>query len=267
MVGLYKRYMSNTLDTLETSIPLTIVDILHEDKVFHLIQDTELPAGTKQRGIKFFETLKDSGIKEVVTYGTVYGYGQVATAWCCREIGLLCTIFLPETFPRTHMTKDAIKLGATIIDVGPENGYPNGIILLTKSKIYAQKDETRRLIEIGLNDDGYIQALADGIVHGNNLLQTKIYPERIWVAGGSGVLTRAIAKAFPNAEVCVVQVGRRINPDILKEIKHTLYISPEPFRNNASLPPPYKSLAHYDAKIWRFVSKHGCTGDYIWNVK
>lgn len=243
--------------------PLIIQRVFSNDKVFNLIQDTYLPAGTKQRGIAFFYQLKEAGYKEVVTYGTVYGYGQVATAWCCQEVGLLCTIFLPQTFPRTRMTKEALAFGANVIDVGPNGCYPNNTILSELAHNYALDDVNRRMIELGLDDAEFIQALADGISRASN----GIKPKRIWVAGGSGVLSRALAKAFPGVELCIVQVGRYIDPDLLKDIKYTLYISPEPFRRNAEILPPYRSLYHYDAKIWRFVSLHGQSGDYIWNVK
>jgi len=249
--------------TQETFLPLNIIKVPCSNKTFNLIQDTYLPAGTKQRGIMFFKKLKDEGYTEVVTYGTVYGYGQVATAWCCREVGLLCTIFLPETFPRTKMTRDAIKLGATVVDVGSDNGYPTTSMIAMRARNYASKDNDCRMVELGLDDPGFIQALGDGISNSKG----DIEPKRIWVAGGSGVLARSISRAFPNAEICIVQVGRKIYPDILVGMKHKLYISPEPFRKNAEIAPPYRSLRHYDAKVWRFARRYGHDGDYIWNVK
>lgn len=245
------------------SYPLEIITLTSSDKTFNLIQDTNLPAGTKQRGISFFYQLKESGILEVVTYGTVYGYGQVATAWCCKKVGLLCTIFLPTTFPRTRMTRLAISFGATIVDVNPDNGYPVTSILGNKARSYAAKEPDRRLIEIGLDDADFIRCVAEDITRAS----AEIKPRRIWVAGGSGVLARALAKAFPQAEICIVQVGRKIYPEVLEGINHRIYISPEAFRRNAELIPPYKSLRHYDAKVWRFVRKYGEEGDYIWNVK
>jgi hypothetical protein len=244
--------------------PLVVNKVISRDKIFNLIQDTDLPAGTKQRGIAFFYNLKAGGFKEVVTYGTVYGYGQVATAWCCKEIGLLCKIFLPEKIPRTVMTKEAIRLGATIVDIKSNVGFVTTGALAIKAREYASEDMVnRKMIELGLDHPDYINALADGIAKESN----GIRPNRIWVAGGSGVLSRAIAKAFPGVELLIVQVGRYIFPDVLAGIKHTIYVSPEPFKCNAQIPPPYTSLRHYDAKIWRFASIYGEDGDYIWNVK
>jgi len=267
--------MDRLFNHIQTEYPLVIKKISCSDKrqeckrspspdrVFNLIQDTDLPAGTKQRGLSFFQNLKQLGFKEVVTYGTVYGYGQVATAWCCKQVNMLCTIFLPRKFPRTNMTIMASKLGATIVDVQPDNGYPTTSVLANKARNYSDKEQGRRLVELGLDDVDFIQALSEGI----SSASTDINPKRIWVAGGSGVLSRALSKAFPNAQICIVQVGRKIYPEVLAGINHKLYISPEPFRRHAEIPPPYKSLRHYDAKVWRFVSKYGEDDDYIWNVK
>lgn len=244
-------------------LPLKFEKIPCSNKNFILIQDSRLPAGTKQRGINFFYKLKELGYNEIVTYGTIYGYGQVATAWCCRKVGLLCTIFLPKTYPRTRMTKHALNLGASIIDVGPDNGYPTNTVLSLRARNYAKKESDRKMLELGLDDDEYIKALADNIIS----VKGDLNPQRIWLAGGSGVIARALSKAFPNTELCIVQVGRIIYPDILNGINYKLFISPEPFRTNAEIIPPYISLRHYDAKIWRFVRKYGVDGDFIWNVK
>lgn len=247
----------------DTQLPLVLEKIPCSNKTFTLIQDTWLPAGTKQRGISYFEMLKKKGYNEIVTYGTVYGYSQVATAWCCREVGLLCTIFLPETLPRTRMTREALTLGASIVDVGPDNGYPTNTVLLLKAQNYAQKETDRKILQLGIDEPEFIQALSDNIT----IIKGNINPKRIWLAGGSGVLARALSKVFPNTELCIVQVGRKIYSEVLEGINHVLYVSPEPFRNNAEIIPPYRSLRHYDAKIWRFVRKYGEDGDYIWNVK
>jgi hypothetical protein len=244
-------------------VPLQLIDIPFGNKTFTLIQDGNLPAGTKQRGVKFFYDLKRNGVTEVVTHGTVYGYGQVATAWCCKQAGLRCTIFLARTYPRTFMTQEAIKFGAYVVDIGSSNGHASNKILSTKAKTYASENPSRKLIKIGLDEPDFIQALADGIMS----CKGNIDPKRIWVAGGSGVLSRALAKAFPEVELCIVQVGRKIYPDILDGIKYNLYSSPEHFKSDAEILPPYESLKHYDAKVWRFAREYGEDGDYIWNVK
>jgi len=242
------------------AFPLNIINIYNNNKTFHLVQESYLFAGTKERGIEFFRKIKNDGYKEIVTCGTTYGYGQVAAAYCCKQIGLLCTIFLPETFPRTHMTNLAIELGANVVDIC---GHPTVGKLTNNAAKYSSDNSFRKLLNVGLDDPDFIQALSDNI----NINKGNINPNRMWLAAGSGTLLRALHKVFPNCHFCVVQVGRHIYSDILKGINHTIYKCSQSFKENAKILPPYTSLENYDAKIWQFVTKHGQNGDYIWNVK
>ena len=242
------------------NFPLNILDINHKDNKFHLIQETYLFAGSKQRGLLFFQKLKDEGYKEVVTCGTTHGYGQVAVSLCCKQVGLLCTIFLPKTFPRTYMTNTARELGANVIDM---DNYPTIGQLTRFATEYCSNNDERKLINLGLDHPDFIQAVADNI----EMNKGDINPKRIWLAAGSGTLLRALHKVFPNTHFCIVQVGRHIYADILEGINYTLYKCTQTFTEKTKVIPPYISLHNYDAKVWQFVIKYGENGDYIWNVK
>ena len=251
----------------EPIMPKIVIEpIFYKDKIFHLIQDTYLPAGTKQRGWRFFQDLRKQGITEVVTYGTVYGYGQVATAWCCQKVGLRCTLFLPYTNPRTAMTQQAVSYGAKIIEIDDCNKYISTVILEEKATQYVLTSaNTTKLIKLGLDDPQFIVRLAEGIRE--NWPSSSPLPQRIWLAGGSGVLARALATAFPNVILFIVQVGRQLYPDVLTGINYVKYVNQQPFPENTKVIPPYTSLLHYDAKVWKFVREYGEHGDYIFNVK
>lgn len=247
-----------------TLYPLNIHTIAYAGRTFTLIQDTYLPAGTKQRGIKFFYKLKADGYNEIVTYGTAYGYGQVAVAHCCNYIGIKCTVFISKEVPRTKMTQYAIELGANIIEVDVEEGsHITTGILARHAREYAATKENIKLMDMGLYDEDFIAALADNIAK----VSVNLNPKRIWVAGGSGTLARALALAFPAAKINVVQVGRKLFDDILENVNHKIYVCNDPFRRKADVLPPYTALEHYDAKVWSFACKYGEDGDLIWNVK
>ncbi len=64
----------------------------------------------------------------------------------------------------------------------------------------------------------------------------------------------------------VVQVGKKIWPDMLEGKKYQLFIAPEKFTENAISQPPYKTVPWYDAKLWQFFEKYNQQGDCIWNV-
>lgn len=254
-----------SVDASNYNPPLVIEDINYNDKTFNLIQDAYLPVGTKQRGLGYFLALKDAGYTDIVTYATPYGYGQVATAWCCLIAGLNCSIFLQKAVPQTKMTKMAIGLGAMMYEIGDGTaaGYVKNSVIGEYAKNHAADIPTAMFINLGLDDPTYIQFLAAAIQEAG----VGIQPTNIWLAGGSAVIARAIAMAFPGVHLNIVQVGRQIYDDVLTGINYTLYKAPESFTTDATLQPPYESLSNYDAKVWQFVSQDGQTGDYIWNVK
>lgn len=55
-------------------------------------------------------------------------------------------------------------------------------------------------------------------------------------------------------------------PDGSKAFQATLHVAAEKFWDPALRPPPYPSVANYDAKVWQFVEDYGEEGDYVWNV-
>lgn len=241
--------------------PLRIEEAVCGAKTFKVIQEHYLEAGTKQRGIEFFRRLKEQGFTEVVTYGTPYGYGQVATAWSCYKVGLLCSLFLEEVpGTLTAISQEAQSYGAQIMLMpsGTRNAVKREYALA-----YAAESPQRKFVQLGLDDEQFIQDLANGIAS----VAGDLKPATIWVAGGSVVLTRALAKVFPDTFFNIVQVGRDIWPELLVGIKHKIYVSQQPFPEDTRNPPPYPSLGNYDAKVWQFACQNGTTGDYIWNVK
>lgn len=246
--------------------PLQIEKIAYEGKIFNLIQDTYLETGTKQRGIGYFQLLKDQGYDKVVTYASNMGYGQVAVSYMCHIVGLECILFIKKHEPRSKMTTQAMKYNKNIIEVG--NNYvhiTNTQLSEIANKYYLKhKNEKIKLIGLGLDSPDFINYLGQGIKEANTM---GLNPKRIWVAGGSGVLARALHIAFPNAKLLIVQVGRKIWPDIVEGIDHIIYESKVPFTQKTDLIPPYKSLSHYDAKVWKFVTKYGENDDFIYNVK
>ena len=97
-----------------------------------------------------------------------------------------------------------------------------------------------------------------GAIHG-------IEPDEVWCASGSGVLARALAKAWPKARRHVVQVGRRLEPNEVAGA--TIHVYPLPFGREAKSKPPFPSDPHYDAKAWEICRARKGAGKVImWNV-
>ena len=82
----------------------------------------------------------------------------------------------------------------------------------------------------------------------------------MWCAGGSGVLARGLAQAWPNASRHVVQVGRALSPNDVAGA--TIHVYPEQYKWATKNLAPSPSDLHYDAKAWeyRLSLKHKGSG-------
>lgn len=114
-----------------------------------------------------------------------------------------------------------------------------------------------RFIELGLKLPGMEDALF------RLAASLPVEPEQAWVTAGSGTLARAMARAWPSADLHAVQVG--MAPHLPEGA--TLWKAPERFDEPARGPlPPFPSVLSYDAKLWRFVLEHAQPGALVWNV-
>lgn len=112
------------------------------------------------------------------------------------------------------------------------------------------------LVPFGMDDEIFVSAIAK-VASG----LPGPAPEEVWCVAGSGVLTRALQRAFPDARHHAVQIGR--DPDVgLAQ----LWKAPEAFEDDATDPPPFPSCSNYDAKAWRFIKENAAPGALFWNL-
>lgn len=91
-------------------------------------------------------------------------------------------------------------------------------------------------------------------------------PEEVWTVVSTGVLTRALQIAWPNATFHAVAVARNMKSG---EIGRADIISaPEPFQRAINMDdrPPFPSVPTYDAKAWRYIPKNTGRDILFWNV-
>ena len=91
-------------------------------------------------------------------------------------------------------------------------------------------------------------------------------PEEVWTVVSTGVLTRALQIAWPNAKFHAVAVARNMKSG---EIGRADIISaPEPFTKAVKVEdrPPFPSVLSYDAKAWRYIPKNTGRDILFWNV-
>jgi hypothetical protein len=211
-----------------------------------VVRDDLLPGGTKTRVLP---VLLDHAAEYVYASPT-QGYAQVALAYTCQAAGKRATIFCAQRRQRHPRTVEAAAAGARIIEV--KAGYMN--VIRARARQYCAVAGAR-LLPFGFDDPRVLEALA---ALGRDLPVT---PREVWTVAGSGVLTRALQHAWPQASFHAIQIGAV--PAIGRA---RLYLAPEPFAEDAKLRPPFPSCSNYDAKAWRFVAAHAQPGALFWNV-
>lgn len=251
-------YYNMRLD-LQTAIdicnpPFKLREITHDNKKFILIDESDLIGGSKQRVMsRMMRYLPEN---EIIYAGPKGGYAQIALAYCCRLIGKKATLFIDcDKNKLPPFTQNAARLGAAVHCIGASNIAG----LQDAAKKYANENKNRRILPFGLNNKMSRDMYAKCMI---NLPK----PRRLWVVAGSGLIVQSLALVMPNTKFMIVQVGKKIWPDQLEGIDHTLFISPLRFYEKYDGDMQYNSLRNYDAKVWPFIKQHGETGDFIWNT-
>jgi hypothetical protein len=91
-------------------------------------------------------------------------------------------------------------------------------------------------------------------------------PAEMWSVISTGVLSRALQIAWPNAEFNVVAVARNIKDG--EKGRANIISAPELFQapvKDADLP-PFPTVPNYDAKAWRYIPKNTDRDILMWNV-
>jgi len=222
--------------------------ILVEHEGIVVVRDDLLPGGTKRRAL---HVLLDDQHNDYVYASPVYGFAQIALAHTAQDYNRNATIFCAKRNYRHERTRMAEALGAQIIEV--PHGYLN--VVKARAQEYCQRTGAK-LLPFGLDDEEFILALAD-VARRLPIAP----PTEVWSVCGSGVLSRALQLAWPDANFFGVRVG--IEPDAGRA---RVFRAPEEFEQLANLRPPFPSTDNYDAKAWSFVKRYASPGALFWNV-
>jgi cysteine synthase len=197
--------------------------VIEHDDVF-VVRDDLFPGGTKAR----FLPILFEGADEVVYASPGEGGAQTALATVAAQLGKRATIFVAQRAQPHSRTLMATRLGAKIEPVSP--GYFN--VVQARAREYSQ-EHGARLAPFGFNIPGATQIIAAAA------RSIGIQPAEVWCAGGSGVLARGLAEAWPNARRHVVQVGRPLSAnEVAGATVHEI-----PSRSNGRLRTPCRSKA------------------------
>lgn len=221
---------------------------LEEHDGFVVVRDDRTPGGTKARLLPaLFAEWPEA---EFVYAGPAEGYAQVAMGYASAATGKPAWYFVAKR-KRLHSRSVEAKLaGCRIVEVG--HGRLN--VVHARARAFAEK-RGARLLPLGFD-------IPEAVGHVATLARTLgMSPREVWCAAGTGVLTRGLQEAWPDADHHAVQVGRVPSVGSAR-----LWVAPERFSADAATPPPFPSCSNYDAKVWQFVRAHGAPGALVWNV-
>jgi len=217
-----------------------------------VVRDDLMPGGTKARALS---VLFDLEHREYVYASPVQGYAQVALAHCAKAAGCYAHIFCAARKEYHARTREALGLGAIIHELRP--GYLSHV--QAAARAFVAETPSARLLPFGLDDEAFIEALA-GV---GRRVARRLFaqPPEVWTVAGSGVLSRALQRVWPEADFHAIQIGHAPNIG-----RATLHRAPERFEDDARYPPPFPSCSNYDAKAWRFIQEQAKPDALFWNV-
>jgi hypothetical protein len=223
----------------------------HSPGVF-VVRDDLYPGGTKAR----FAPQVFENEDEVVYASPCEGGAQTALATVGAALGKRVTIFCAKRknpHPRSLMAK---RLGATIVQVSP--GYLT--VVHARAAAYCI-DTGAKLLPFGLEGERAIDAIADAA---RKIDLKALGVEQVWCAAGSGVLSRALARAWRGVDRVAVQIGRPLSPKGVANAR--IVVAPWKFEQACPDRPPFPSDPHYDAKAWAMMMRERRGRVLFWNV-
>ena len=227
--------------------------IIKEYDGIKVVRDDLLDGGTKRRAFTMYIASLPN-IKEFVYASPRQGYAQLSLAYACRDLGRKCTVTVPKG-KHYWLTDEAIKLGCNIIEV--PMGYLTNI--QAKARYYCE-DNDAHLIPFGGDHPIIIEAMT------RTALSLNVNPKEVWTVMSSGVLSRGLQSAWPDAKVYGVQIGHNTTDEEMgrAETFRSKYKFQQECKETER--PPFPSSLTYDSKAWTFIKEHASKGSLFWNV-
>ena len=212
----------------------------------------DLSVGTKIRGGDLLASRAKE--KRVVYVQPRTGLAGVSLLDVCKRRDKDLTLFMPSSKRISHHQACCIERGADARFIRIA-AMP---VLNSYAKRWAE-EHGHFFVPLGLKHELVTAGLIAAAL-------TIPEPEEVWTVVSTGVLTRALQIAWPNAKFHAVAVARNMKSG---EIGRADIISaPEPFTKSVRSEdqPPFPSVLTYDAKAWRYIPKNTGRDILFWNV-
>ena len=227
--------------------------IIKEHDGIKVVRDDLLDGGTKRRAFTIYVKSKPE-MDEFVYASPRQGYAQLSLAYACKDLGKKCTVTIPQG-ERYWLSDAAEELGANIIEV------PMGFLtnIQAKARYYCQENNAH-LIPFGGDHPIIVEDMRRAA------LSLDVNPKEVWTVMSSGVLSRGLQGAWPDATVYGVRIGHNTTPQ--EQGRAETYKSRYKFQQECKEDerPPFPSSLTYDSKAWSFMKEYANKNALFWNV-
>lgn len=215
----------------------------------HVARDDLMPGGTKTRAATY---LFIDNHHEIVYAGACQSVAQTALALAAKSARCKATVFVAARATRTPETEFAMAHGANVHEVRP------GYLSVVKARAQAYCRETGALLApLGFDLPDVRKFLA------SVASKIPLVPDEVWVAAGSGTLTRSLQLVWPNAEHHAVLFGKDCYTG--KAVQHRHETS---YGKKIHVVTPFPCHAAFDAKAWEICERESSRDKTVlfWNV-
>ena len=183
------------------------------------------------------------------------GLAGVSLLDVAKRRGKRVKLFMPSSKRISHHQACCIERGADY-EFHRVAAMPN---LNRIAEKWARDKEDAFFIPLGLKHE----RVTAGIV---KVAATIPEPEEVYTVISTGVLSRALQIAWPNAKFTAVAVARNMKAGETGRAK--IISAPEAFTTSIKEEemPPFPSIGTYDAKAWRYIPKNTGKDILFWNV-
>jgi hypothetical protein len=247
----YEDAKSYYLDMASGWKPYNPDPVVIEHEGIRVVRD-DLIVGTKTRG---GDLLASRMNHETIVYSQPrVGLAGVSLLDVAKHHNKKVVLFMPSSKEISHHQACCIERGATPI-FRRIAAMPN---LNKYAKDWADENNAA-FIPLGLKHE----LVTAGIVHAASTIDP---PDEVYVAISTGVLSRAMQIAWPNAKFHSVAVARNLKEGELGRAE--VISEPLPFQTEekAENLPPFPTIRTYDAKVWKYIPKNTGKNILFWNV-
>ena len=228
--------------------------VVMEHEGVRVVRD-DLITGSKVRGGDALISSLPEHIDTIVYVQPRTGLAGVSILDVAKRHGKKVKLFMPSSKQISHHQACCIERGADV-EFHRIAAMPN---LNKIAKEWADERPNAFFVPLGLKHE----LVTAGMVKTAMKIPE---PEEVYVATSTGVLTRSLQIAWPNAKFTSVCVSRNMKAGELgmaQPISEPLAFTASEKDKNL---PPFPNIETYDGKVWKYIPKNTGRDILMWNV-